>query len=85
MKDKYIKPLRLANKLFYWIPEMINYPLQKYVADPSMARSNTQKKKRKVRVVFIYPWTFWFLFVLVLVILLQNLNCTLKKIISFVR
>ena len=45
MKDKYIKPLRLANKFFYWIPEMINRPLQKYVADPSMARSNTKKKK----------------------------------------
>ena len=45
MKDKYIKPLRLANKFFYWIPEMINHPLQKYVADPSMARSNTKKKK----------------------------------------
>ena len=45
MKDKYIKSLRLANKLFYWIPEMINHPLQKYVADPSMARSNTKKKK----------------------------------------
>ena len=44
MKNKYIKPLRLANKLFYWIPEMINHPFQKYVADPSMARSNTQKK-----------------------------------------
>ena len=44
MKDKYIKPLRLSNKLFYWIPEMINHPLQKYVADPSMTRSNTQKK-----------------------------------------
>ena len=44
MKDKYIKPLRLANKLFNWIPEMINHPLQKYVADPSMTRSNTQKK-----------------------------------------
>ena len=44
MKDKYIKPLRLANKLFYWIPEMINHPLQKYVADPSMARSNSKKK-----------------------------------------
>ena len=43
MKDKYIKPLRLANKLFFWIPEMINHPLQKYVADPSMARSNTKK------------------------------------------
>ena len=40
LKDKYLKPLRLAN----WIPEMINHPLQKYVADPSMARSNTQKK-----------------------------------------
>jgi len=53
MKDKYIKPLRLANKLFYWIPEMINYPLQKYVADPSMARSNTQKKKEK---------SVWYLF-----------------------
>ena len=45
MKDKYIKPLRLANKLFYWIPEMINHPQQKYVADPSMVRSNTKKKK----------------------------------------
>lgn len=43
MKDKYIKPLRLANKLFYWIPEMINHPLQKYVADPTMVRSNTKK------------------------------------------
>ena len=47
MKDKYIKPLRLANKLFYWIPEMINHPLQKYVADPSMARSNTKKLDNK--------------------------------------
>ena len=46
MKDEYIKPLRLANKLFYWIPEMINHPLQKYVADPSMARSNTKKRKQ---------------------------------------
>ena len=45
MKDKYIKPLRLANKLFYWIPEMINHPLQKYVADPSMARSSNKKRK----------------------------------------
>ena len=40
LKDKYLKPLRLANKLFYWIPEMINHPLQKYVAAPSMARSS---------------------------------------------
>ena len=46
MKDKYIKPLRLANKLFYWIPEMINHPLQKYVADPSMARSSNNKRKQ---------------------------------------
>ena len=44
LKDKYLKPLRLANKLFYWIPEMINHPLQKYVADISMARSNSKKK-----------------------------------------
>lgn len=44
LKDKYLKPLRLANKLFYWIPEMINHPLQKYVADPTMVRSNTKKK-----------------------------------------
>ena len=44
LKDKYLKPLRLANKLFYWIPEMINHPQQKYVADPLMARSNTKKK-----------------------------------------
>lgn len=43
MKNKYIKPLRLANKLFYWIPEMINHPLQKYVADPTMVRSYTKK------------------------------------------
>ena len=46
MKDKYIKPLRLANKLFYWIPEMINHPLQKYIADPSMARSSNKKRKQ---------------------------------------
>ena len=45
LKDKYLKPLRLANKLFYWIPEMINHPQQKYIADPSMTRSNTKKKK----------------------------------------
>ena len=44
LKDKYLKPLRLANKFFYWIPEMINHPQQKYIADPSMARSNAKKK-----------------------------------------
>ena len=48
MKDKYIKPLRLANKLFYWIPEMINHPLQKYVADPSM-REIMQRRNKKIR------------------------------------
>ena len=42
LKDKYLKPLRLAN----WIPEMINHPLQKYVADPSMARSSNKKRKQ---------------------------------------
>ena len=46
LKDKYLKPLRLANKLFYWIPEMINHPLQKYVADPSMVRSSNKKRKQ---------------------------------------
>ena len=43
-KNKNIKILLESKKLFYWIPEMINHPLQKYVADPSMARSNTKKK-----------------------------------------
>ena len=46
LKDKYLKPLRLANKLFYWIPEMINHPLQKYVAAPSMARSSNKNRKQ---------------------------------------
>lgn len=50
MKDKYIKPLRLANKLFYWIPEMINHPLQKYVADPSMARSSNKKENNRIKI-----------------------------------
>lgn len=43
-KNKNIKVLLENNQLFYWIPEMINHPQQKYVADPSMARSNTKKK-----------------------------------------
>ena len=42
-KNKNIKVLLENNQLFYWIPEMINHPLQKYVADPSMARSNSRK------------------------------------------
>ena len=43
-KNKNIKVLLETNQLFYWIPEMINHPQQKYVADPSMARSNSKKK-----------------------------------------
>lgn len=43
-KNKNIKVLLETKQLFYWIPEMINHPRQKYVADPSMARSNTKKK-----------------------------------------
>ena len=43
-KNKNIKVLLENNQLFYWIPEMINNPQQKYVADPSMVRSNSKKK-----------------------------------------
>lgn len=43
-KNKNIKVLLETKQLFCWIPEMINHPQQKYIADPSMARSNTQKK-----------------------------------------
>ena len=45
-KNKNIKVLLENNQLFYWIPEMINHPLQKYVADPSMARSSNKKRKQ---------------------------------------
>ena len=43
-KNKNIKVLLENNQLFYWIPEIINHPQQKYVSDPSMARSNIKKK-----------------------------------------
>lgn len=43
-KNKNIKVLLENNQLFYWIPEMINHPQQKYVSDPSMVRSNIKKK-----------------------------------------
>ena len=43
-KNKNIKVLLETKQLFYWIPEMIRHPQQKYVADPSMARSNSKKK-----------------------------------------
>jgi ATP-dependent DNA helicase RecG len=46
-KNKNIKVLLENNQLFYWIPEMINHPQQKYIADPSMTRSKTKKKKCK--------------------------------------
>ena len=42
-KNKNIKFLLENNQLFYWIPEMTNHPLQKYVAASSMARSNSRK------------------------------------------
>ena len=42
-KNKNIKVLLENNQLFYWIPEMTNHPLQKYVAASSMARSNSRK------------------------------------------
>lgn len=47
-KNKNIKVLLENNQLFYWIPEMINHPQQKYVADPSMARSNSKKNNSKI-------------------------------------
>mgnify|MGYP006918877081 CR=1 FL=1 len=44
-KNFNIKKLLETKRLFYWIPEMIRHPQQKYIADPSMTRSNTKKKK----------------------------------------
>ena len=46
-KNFNIKNLLETKRLFYWIPEMIRHPQQKYVADPSMARSNTKKRDNK--------------------------------------
>lgn len=43
-KNFNIKALLESKRLFYWIPEMLRHPQQKYVADPSMARSNSKKK-----------------------------------------
>ena len=45
-KNKNIKVLLETKQLFCWIPEMINHPQQKYVADPSMARSSNKKRKQ---------------------------------------
>lgn len=44
-KNFNIKNLLETKRLFYWIPEMIRHPQQKYVADPTMTRSKTKKKK----------------------------------------
>lgn len=43
LKCHKIKTLLESKQLFYWIPEMIRHPQQKYIADPSMARSKTKK------------------------------------------
>lgn len=43
LKGHKIKALLESKQLFYWIPEMIRHPQQKYIADPSMARSKTKK------------------------------------------
>ena len=43
-KNFNIKALLESKRLFYWIPEMIRHPQQKYISDPSMARINTKKR-----------------------------------------
>ena len=43
-KNFNMKALLESKRLFYWIPEMIRHPQQKYIANPSMVRSNTKKK-----------------------------------------
>ena len=46
LKGHKIKALLESKQLFYWIPEMIRHPQQKYIADPSMARSKTNNKNK---------------------------------------
>ena len=41
-----IKALLESKQLFYWIPEMIRHPQQKYIANPSMARSKTKNNNK---------------------------------------
>lgn len=43
-KNFNIKALLESKRLFYWIPEMIRHPQQKYIADPSMVRRNKKEK-----------------------------------------
>ena len=42
LKGHKIKALLESKKIFYWIPEMIRHPEQKYIADPSMTRSKNK-------------------------------------------
>ena len=42
LKSFKIKALLESKKIFYWIPEMIRHPEQKYIADPSMTRSKNK-------------------------------------------
>ena len=46
LKGHKIKALLESKQLFYWIPEMIRHPQQKYIANPSMARSKTNNKNK---------------------------------------
>lgn len=46
LKCHKIKTLLESKQLFYWIPEMIRHPQQKYIADPSMARSKTKNNNK---------------------------------------
>ena len=46
LKGHKIKALLESKQLFYWIPEMIRHPQQKYIADPSMARSKTKNNNK---------------------------------------
>ena len=45
-KNFNIKALLESKRLFYWIPEMIRHPQQKYIAEPSMVRSSNKKRKQ---------------------------------------
>ena len=46
LKGHKIKALLESKQLFYWIPEMIRHPQQKYIANPSMARSKTKNNNK---------------------------------------
>ena len=46
LKGHKIKDLLESKRLFYWIPEMIRHPQQKYIANPSMERNKTMNNKK---------------------------------------